>query len=217
MGWPKLDDAHLRRRYIASVLAETVSNDAGLLHTEGDLVGALNRVCSGQAKPRPFQWTLPLGPLGAAGAILRIMRSVAVHHADIRGGSSVNKAIYLLGCRGLSDLRCPCCGKALIVNPKNRRDLYRAWAVYKGVSHLAANTGWRESYDSVGLGTLLRHAQNYQQWATGFRPATTKSTLLDPDAIWRVPEHLTLPDLDIQIEPLRAEELEIIQGYRAPI
>ncbi|MCH7870016.1 MAG: hypothetical protein IH881_20180, partial [Myxococcales bacterium] len=63
----------------------------------------------------------------AAGTVLYLIMAIAQHHPEIRGGASVNKAVFLMECfvKGSQF-------------PTNRKDLMAAWSAYKKVAHLCA-------------------------------------------------------------------------------
>lgn len=162
----------------------------------------------------------------AAGLALVLIRQMSVHHADLPGGASVNKAMYLLE-------KMP---KELPL-PHNMRDLRRAWSNYKPVLHFCA--AFFECYmradmkrhgdqkeiqcDFDELMTyrfpeFLSLVDTYQRFGTSFIPARAKGeALIDPETAWLLPEQKQWPIIDHPASPLGGWMLEAAKNYRAPV
>lgn len=115
----------------------------------------------------------------------------------------------------------------------DRTRIMQAWSDFKPVAHLCAAyteavaTGLK--YGGAvqrdikkgapflsALGRTLAVAQDYQSFATSFRPHGQKAPLIDGDEIFQVPSQARLLELPASIGPLREEMVEALKGYRAP-
>lgn len=153
-----------------------------------------------------------IGGWFAAGLVLALIRRMATHHADLPGGASVNKAIYMLEC-----LKPP-------MVPVNSHDLRRAWATFKPVAHLGAALfdAWERedpcpANPGAPIGGFLADAEAYQAFGLGFVPTRAKGTpILDPKTTWRLPSPPQWDPTPYVPAPLDDELLAALRGYRAP-
>jgi hypothetical protein len=164
-----------------------------------------------------------IGRQFGAGLILALIRRMAEHHADLPGGASVNKAIFV--CERV---------KAPLV-PRNQRDLRKAWTDYKPSSHLCAAlfdvfiSAISENDDAEMSGNAIRDylteqfpcflsmAFQYQSFGTTYIPPRAKKPLLDPSETWMIPDNQTIPRLNIRPVPLGERMLAAAKCYKAPI
>jgi hypothetical protein len=161
----------------------------------------------------------PSAEVTAAGAVLRIIRSIATHHPKVRrGGASVNKAAYLLE----KIVKGRYYGKGRII--KNADDTRKkAWEKYKSVAHLAAAFLVFEDYGTApdmlnieGIRLFLSIASDFQKFGMSFRPHARRTPLFDYNEIWSVPESLCLPDLPTTVPvapPLPEAHLAALKNY----
>ena len=134
----------------------------------------------------------PLVEVTAAGAVLRIIRSIATHHPKrFRGGASVKKAAFLIefakGRYGPTK--------------RNERDIRNDYEKYKSVAHLAAAflvlaepAVELDMLEIEGICQFLAIAGDFQRFGTSFRPHARRTPLLDYSRTWSIPEDLYLPD-----------------------
>lgn len=160
----------------------------------------------------------------AAGLVLALVRRMARHHADLRGGASVNKAVFILE-------RVP-----LPLVPRNSHDLRRAWKTYKPVAHfcaalfdlfvtamLAGNTpeeagGMIEERLNEEFLSFLSEAEAYLEFGLSYRlPRAKAQTLLDREETWILPEHRPWPKSPMAPAPLDDTLMRAARQYRAPI
>jgi hypothetical protein len=171
-----------------------------------DLAGGFSSLLPFCGTPRPKEdW--PLTEWRTAAMVLILVRAIDVY-GEVRGGASINKAIYLIE----QD-------KGKIGCLKNRHDIFGSWIKYRNVSHLAAALFIlpRDELDLVGLGMFLIIALYYQKFGTSFIPKSRSEPLLDEQSIWSVPEDLELPDCPEALIPkLDAEGIAALLEYRAP-
>lgn len=134
------------------------------------------------------------------------------------GGASLDKAIFLLQ-------------KNAALPASSERTLKDRWANYRSVSHLAAAIIYSTQNLYIGddkderisltdcfcgaLGSTLAVANYFANFGLTFIPHARSEALLDKEQLWLVPDNLTLPDLDIVLPKLSAEELKSFKDYRA--
>jgi hypothetical protein len=160
----------------------------------------------------------------AAGLILALIRRMAMHHADLPGGASFNKAVFVLERAGLP------------IIPRNRNDLRRAWTTYKTVAHfcaalfdtflecmevgggpdrIAAEMERRINEEFPGF---LAMADAYQEFGLSYAPPQTKDRpILDKAEAWLLPGEKQWEPTPYVPAPLDARLLEIARAYRAPV
>lgn len=154
-----------------------------------------------------------MGGWFAAGLILALIRRMATHHADLPGGASVNKAVFMLEC-----VKAP-------MLPRNSHDLRRAWATFKPVAHLGAalfDAMIREEPCPLHPGTCMRaflaDAEAYQQFGLQHVPARAKGApILDPGSTWLLPSPPQWPPTRYVPAPLDDRLLAAARQYRAPM
>jgi hypothetical protein len=158
-----------------------------------------------------------------AGMVLSLIRSLHVHHGNLRGGASLNKVIHMLD--------------SVVEFP--RTEIMSAWASGKSVIHLGAayfdffsmadeaagndTAKWANLYgpfQDIGpciahLGHFLALAKSYQEFGLEFIPTGSKTPLLDPEVVWRVPDDLKLPE-PMGVLPVNGKFLEAVTTYKAP-
>ncbi|MDD3182192.1 MAG: hypothetical protein PHD48_05240 [Alphaproteobacteria bacterium] len=161
----------------------------------------------------------------SAGIILCLIRRMAAHHADLPGGASVNKAVFIIENDKMFN--------GLV--HRNSNDLRRAWSTYKPVAHLCASTfdifaetvvqyQKPEMIEAVMNGKLidelpdfLMRAAAYQKFGLSYIPPRAKETLLNLDDVWLLPEKRQWPENDYAPMPLDEAFLTLAHSYRAPI
>ena len=118
--------------------------------------------------PEPFPWA----ELETVGRVLLTVRSIEVHHRELLGGGSINKAMFLIE-------RAHCSYGLL----KNATYIKTAWRKYKNISHLASS--WvlidnaQVEPDLKGLRIFLTIAKDFEQFGISFRPhAAIRSCLM---------------------------------------
>lgn len=160
----------------------------------------------------------------AAGLILALVRRMAAHHADLPGGASVRKAVFILEQVNLPNV------------PRNRNDLRRAWETYKPVAHFcAALFDWfmiayehNETPEQVAAAMdhelndnflmFLSEAEAYLEFGLDHRlPRAKAQTLLDPIKTWVLPAYRPWPYSPCGPAPLSGPLLQAALQYRAPI
>lgn len=160
----------------------------------------------------------------AAGLILALVRRMAAHHADLPGGASVNKAVFIL-----EQVKLPSV-------PGNRHDLRRAWQTYKPVAHFcAALFDWfmiasdhGETPEAVAAAldaelnenflAFLSEAEAYLEFGLAYQPPRNKAqTLLSSAETWVLPEYRPWPNSPYKPAPLSGPLLQAALEYRAPI
>lgn len=160
----------------------------------------------------------------AAGAVLGMVRRMATHHANLPGGASVKKAIFILERTKFS------------LVPQNERDLRKAWAKYRPVAHFCAVLlDWfiaaaRQSKTPKEISTVvqelmdehfllfLSEAEAYLEFGLAHRQQRTRAqTLLDPAETWVLPEYRPWAKSSSTPAPLSDFQLEAAREYRAPI
>lgn len=160
----------------------------------------------------------------AAGLILALVRRMAAHHADLPGGASINKALFILQQVQLPGV------------PRNSFGLREAWRMYKPVSHFCAVLfdlfmiayERNETPDQVAAALetelsdnflmFLAKAEGYLGSGLTHQPLRAKAqTLLNPVETWVLPQHRMWPDLHSTPSPLSGPLLEAALEYRAPI
>lgn len=165
-----------------------------------------------------------IGSWFAAGLILALVRRMAAHHADLPGGASVNKALFIL-----ERVRFP-------LVPQNERDLRKAWAKYRPVAHFCATLfDWfmiayehNETPEEVSAALeaelnenflmFLSEAEAYLEFGLTHRlPRARAQPLLDPAETWVLPEYRLWPHSLNEPAPLCGLLLDAAQEYRAPI
>ena len=160
----------------------------------------------------------------AAGLILALVRRMAMHHGDLAGGASVNKAVFILERINLPMV------------PRNSHDLRKAWKTYKPVAHfcaalfdwfmIAMNTGGNPEEIAAILEEqlneeflmFLAEAESYMDFGLSYRPPRAKAqTLLNPEDTWILPEHR--PWLKSPMVPVPFDDLlmRTAKEYRAPV
>ena len=150
----------------------------------------------------------------AAGLILALVRRMATHHSGLPGGASVNKAVFIL-----EQVKFPLC-------PKNSNDLWRAWTMFRSVSHFCAalfDVFEREGltgFPSAQAGTIrsfLADAEAYQIFGRGYVPLRAKGkAVLGSADTWLVPSTSQWEPTPSVCAPLDHETLAIAKSYRAP-
>ena len=159
----------------------------------------------------------------AAGLILALVRRMATHHADLRGGASVNKAVHIL-----DRMKPP-------MIPHNTNALRKAWATYKPVAHFcAALFDWfiiagehNGSPDKVAAALerelnenfmmFLAEAEAYLEFGLAHQPLRANGqTLLNPEETWVLPQYRPWPESPFEPMPLSGAMLEAVLDYRAP-
>jgi len=165
-----------------------------------------------------------VGAWFAAGLILALIRRMATHHADLPGGASVNKAVFILERINLPMV------------PRNSHDLRKAWKTYKPVAHFCAalfdwflialeNGGTPEEIATIleeelndNFLMFLAEAEAYLNFGLSYRPPRAKAqTLLDPDETWTLPEHRPWPPSPMKPAPFDDLLMRTAKEYRAPI
>lgn len=165
-----------------------------------------------------------VGAWFAAGLILALVRRMATHHADLPGGASVNKAVFIL-----ERVHLP-------LVPRNSHDLRQAWKTYKPVAHFCAvlfdwfmialeNGGTPEEIAAVieeelndNFLMFLSEAEAYLDFGLSHRPPRAKAqTLLDPKETWTLPEHRPWPPSPRVPAPFNDLLMRTALQYRAPI
>jgi hypothetical protein len=165
-----------------------------------------------------------VGQWFAAGLILALIRRMATHHADLPGGASVNKAVFILE------------RITLPMVPRNSHDLRKAWKTYKPVAHFCAalfdwflialeNGGTSEEIAAIleeelndNFLMFLAEAEAYLNFGLSYSPPRAKAqTLLDPDETWTLPEHRPWPPSPMKPAPFDDLLMRTAREYRAPI
>lgn len=165
-----------------------------------------------------------VGQWFAAGLILALIRRMATHHADLPGGASVNKAVFIL-----ERIHLP-------MVPRNSHDLRKAWKTYKPVAHFCAalfdwflialeNGGTPEEIAAVleeelndNFLMFLAEAEAYLNFGLSYRPPRAKAqTLLDAEETWTLPEHRPWPPSPMKPAPFDDLLMRTAKEYRAPI
>ncbi len=160
----------------------------------------------------------------AAGLILALIRRMAAHHADLPGGASVNKAVFILERANLP------------LVPRNSHDLRRAWKTYKPVAHFCAalfdwfmialeNGGTPEEIAAIieeelndNFLMFLAEAEAYMEFGLGYRaPRAKAQALLDCEETWVLPEHRPWPRSPMVPRPFDETLMRVAREYRAPI
>ncbi len=160
----------------------------------------------------------------AAGMILALVRRMATHHADLPGGASVKKAVYIL-----ERVNIP-------IIPHNRKDIRLAWTTYKPVAHFCAALLdlFVECFlegggpDRIGAEMerrlneefpgFLARADAYQEFGITYAPPRTKGqTILDKAEAWLLPDKKQWEPTPYVPAPFDDRLLEIARAYRAPI
>ncbi|UXU76292.1 MULTISPECIES: hypothetical protein [unclassified Paracoccus (in: a-proteobacteria)] len=160
----------------------------------------------------------------AAGLILALVRRMAMHHADLPGGASVNKAVFILERVKLPNV------------PRNSHDLRKAWKTYKPVAHFCAVLfDWfmiafthNETPEEVGAAIegelnesfmmFLSQAEAYLEFGLSYQPPRTKGQiLLDPKETWILPQYRPWPEAMSTPQPLTGDLLAAALEYKAPI
>ncbi len=151
--------------------------------------------------PEPF----PLGELITVGRVLLTVRSISVHHRELHGGGSIEKAAALIECAHGHH--------GLII--RNEKGIKEAWRKYRNISHLAASWLLIENakvvHDLEGLYIFLVIAKDFEEFATSFRPHSRKEFLVDQREIWSVPRTLPLfnPRIPV-VPPLHEDDLAVL-------
>jgi len=198
MGWPHNDAERSAQcaRFFAAWLAafetEVLEGDRMAPHRQYlrqmfNGLGGFKALLSAPGNS-PF----PLEEVATVGHILTTVRSIEVHHPELRGGS-VKKAIFLID-EFIST-----------VNPQvkqNQKYIREAWAKFKDVAHLAAafvltTHNMREDIgdDLEEFGVFLAIAKDFEMFGVSFYPHAQKRPLLDPSRIWSVPNYPWLPKI----------------------
>ncbi len=158
----------------------------------------------------------------AAGLILGLVRRLAVHHADLRGGASVSKAIHILDVE-----HAPWA-------PHNRRDLWQAWKTYKSVSHFCAAVFdiFMDTRDKApnaeAVGQMMEHrlfedfqmfcalAASYQEFGLAHvLPHSKGQRLLSAEECWLLPRNEQWPPFRYVAQPLDGALLRAAHAYNA--
>lgn len=165
-----------------------------------------------------------IGVWFAAGLILALVRRMAAHHADLPGGASVNKAVFILERVKLPNV------------PRNNHDLRKAWTTYKPVAHFCAVLfDWfiiamlhNDTPEEVGhamedelnesFTMFLSQAEAYLEFGLSYAPPRTKGqTLLAPKETWILPQYRPWPEAMSTPQPLTGDLLAAALEYKAPI
>lgn len=163
-----------------------------------------------------FQW------LGT-GFVLGLVRRMALHHPELRGGASVNKAKHIVEAVGIPGV------------PRNSCDVSLAWTTYKPVAHFCAaifdttmEVAQIEADPQIGIAIIskkiaddivqfLSDAEAYLMFGLTYSsPRAMAKTVLDPDKTWTLPKHGPWPPAP-DIPRLNDELLRIARNYKAPI
>jgi hypothetical protein len=161
------------------------------------------------------EWKNRLGHWFTAGLILKMIRQMAIHHTDLPGGPSVNKAVYVLEHVPYPRV------------PRNSHDIRAAWSTYKSVAHFCA--AYFELYlPLIAQGAdiqyrklvpvFLSEAAAYQDFGISFiPPRSTGKPILDPAITWTLPDdrpwfYPTKPP-----PPFDETVMAAVKGYRAPV
>lgn len=242
MAWP--NEEAPRQQYLAALGAERIGELEKI--TAGDLKSPdweqIRKEMIGWVSDRYFQPSGGFGTVASApsigslrlagaektkawlavGQLLYTIRCIATFHADVRGGASINKSVELMT-RFVS-------GKNTL---SDRTRIMQAWSDFKPVAHLCA--AYTEAV-AIGLkyggavqediregapffsalGRTLAVAQDYQSFATSFRPHGREAPLIDTDEIFQVPDQTRLREMPASIGPLKDEMIVALRGYRAP-
>ena len=159
----------------------------------------------------------------AAGFILALVRRMAAHHADLPGGASVRKAVFILEQVNLPNV------------PRNRHDIRKAWQTYKPVAHFCAAlfdcfmiayehnktpeevSAALESELNDNFLFFLSEAEAYLQFGLAYRlPRAKAQTLLEPVETWVLPQYRPWPNSPYEPAPLSGPLLQAAQKYQAP-
>lgn len=160
-----------------------------------------------------------------AGLVLAFVRRMAAHHQDLRGGASVNKAVYIVEHSKLYPLV-----------HRNSNYIRKAWSKYKSVSYYCATLYdfclaeliKRPDPDAfhvlinqklvVDFKEFISQSEAYLEFGLSFRPSRAKAeTLLDPKQIWLLPKTRCWPRSTRTVLPLTGNLLEAAKEYRAPV
>jgi hypothetical protein len=146
-----------------------------------------------------------------AGVLLSITRQLAAQEVALRGGASIQKAVYILE-------NYPWEGSDYYTN---RTDIWESWRLYKKSSHFI-NALLVLDYNNVDRsheGCILHFlsiARDYQKWALDFRPIGARRPLFASDELWLVPDKLKLPDVPFATTwALPHAMIEVVNRYRA--
>lgn len=159
----------------------------------------------------------------SAGATLGLLRRLAMHHANLRGGASVNKAIYII-----TRLQPPF---AL----HNDRDLRAAWSSCKTVLHfcaalfdtfmIACEAGGTPDVIGAEVDRMLREefleflalADSYQEFALTYSSARAKSAPILLEDAWLLPSRKQWPRTVREWVPLPQEALDIAKDRKSVV
>ena len=160
----------------------------------------------------------------AAGLVLAFVRRMATHHADLPGGASVNKALFILERANFP------------LVPRNSLYLRQAWTTYRPVAHFCAALfdTFMECMvaggapDRVGAEMECRFkeefpgflalADAYQEFGLGYTPLRAKGQpILDKSEAWLLPDKKQWEPTPYVPAPFDARLLEIARAYRAPV
>jgi hypothetical protein len=152
------------------------------------------------------------------------LRLMAAHHADLPGGASVNKAVFILERVHQPGV------------PRNSHDLRKAWKTYKSVAHfcaalfdlfltaflhgggpeaVAARIEDRLNYE---FPLFLSEAEAYMEFGLAYRPRRAKAqALLDRDETWILPKDRPWPKSSLVLLPFDDILMRAAREYRAPI
>jgi hypothetical protein len=141
--------------------------------------------------------------------MLLTIRSIEVHHPDLRG-SGIRKAAFLIG---RAD---PAMG--LITNEKYAR--WGVWPKYKNISHLSAaflllDAAGIDYLDIRGLVRFFAIANDYEDFGVSFHAHSRKETLLDRNEVWSIPKRLAIFKLkNPVVPPIHENDLAVLREYR---
>jgi hypothetical protein len=209
MLWPS--DERRRRAYVLSAHADALAAIEKHAGSDPDYAGAHDIAYSnfrelGGWGALAHRWRSDMDvkktgkPLRTAAAALDIIRKTP--------DGSLNKAVHIID--KTADNYDLIGGRTSILN---------AWKHYKTVAHLelALLSSGEEQFGECPrcLARFLAIAQDYQQFATTYIAPRQKGVLVDPSAIWAVPDELTLPAAPA-LQPLPDDMLKARASYEAP-
>jgi hypothetical protein len=141
--------------------------------------------------------------------MLLTIRSIEVHHPDLRG-SGIRRAAFLIG-RARPEM-------GLVTNEKYARNV--AWRRYKGISHLSAALLLLEAAgvkfdEPTAIPVFFAIASDYETFGISFRAHSREEYLLDRDELWSVPKRLAMFKLENPKIPfLHKDDLAVLREYR---
>jgi hypothetical protein len=105
--------------------------------------------------------------------------------------------------------------------PRHERKIREAFYNYRSVAHLWAAwvlleiEGMLEVDGSIEMDPLLAVAEDMCQFGESFMMPRRREPILTPSEIWKVPNDMNLPDIQLRMPPLAPSVLKALEGYRA--